>query len=168
MTEYPLLFTFREIVEGPGFVAGVVCDGRALMVNVGEDGWHVSGVQPGALSEMGDAPHEAYFYFRRAFSDSLRVLASGAPTFESFELSVRAFFAQDDEEARRWDAARAAVRAGAEPDGPFLELPLEKAEAPRGLQVVRLDYQKPNDQTAAARTLAQQEQVGIATHRRVA
>jgi hypothetical protein len=165
MNEYPLLFTFREIVEGSGFVAGVVCNGRALMVNEGDEGWHVSGVEPGALSELGSAPHEAYFYFRQSFTDALRVLARDAGDYRQFETFVHGFFdRRDDDEGQRWVAAREKVRAGAECDAPFKELPKETAEEPRGVEVVRLDppQQKPGEQSAVAHVIARTEQVGIA------
>lgn len=165
MTEYPLLFTIREIVEGPGFVAGVVCDGRALMVNEGDEGWLVSGVEPGALSEYGATPLEAYSYFRQSFANALKILATDAFSYEAFAESLERFFAYKDlEEDRRWQAAREQIRAGVELDGPFKELPKEKAEEARGMRVVRLDYQaKASDQKEAARTVAVAEEVGIPT-----
>lgn len=164
MKELPLLFTIREIIEGPGYVAGVVCDGRALMVEAGDEGWHVSGVEPGALSELGGTQLEAYTYFRHAFTHALKVLASEASTYEAFAERLEQFCAyKDSEDEQRWEAARQQLRAGAEVDGPFKELPKEKAEEPRGVRVVRLDYQaRAADQKEAARTVAVEDKVGIA------
>lgn len=165
MKELPLLFTIREIVEGPGYVAGVVCDGRALMVDEGEDGWLVSGVEPGALAEFGASPLEAYSAFRHAFTDALKVLASDAYDYESYSVSLQRFFeAKDIEDDVRWQAARRQLQEGAEVDAPFKELPKEKAEEPRTMTVVRLDYQaKAADQRAAAQTVAVPDEVGIPT-----
>jgi hypothetical protein len=143
MNEYPLLFTFREMVDGGNFVAGVVCDGRALMVNAGEDGWHVSGVEPGGLSEIGATQYEAYSYFRQGFTHALRVFAEDAKDYPEFEKAVSRFFDRKDaEEEERWFAARSALRAGAElGDTPFKELPRETAEEKRCCLVKRLDFQ---------------------------
>jgi hypothetical protein len=170
MNEYPLLFTIREVIEGSGFVAGVVCNGRALMASEGEDGWHASGVEPGALSELGGTPHEAYFHFRQAFSDSLRVLATDSEDFAGFEKRVRQWCGHvDREEEQRWLQARKQVQAGAETDAPFKQLPKETAEAPRGVVVVRLDVpQGQPEQRKVAHQIAQPEQVVISTPRRAA
>lgn len=167
MNEYPLLFTFRDIIEGNGFVAGVICNGRALMVNCGEEGWHISGVQPGALSELGGSPHEAYFYFRQGFTQGVKVLAADASDFADFERRLHAAFdwVDADEEAR-WEAAREQVRSGAEPDAPFKKLPKESAEEPRGIEAVRMDL--PKNGPAAARAVAVTETVNIATERKAA
>ena len=49
MTKYPLLFTFRDKIEGRDFVAEVVAHGRVLAVEE-QEGWWLYGVQPGASS----------------------------------------------------------------------------------------------------------------------
>lgn len=164
MNQYPLLFTIREIVEGQGFVAGIVCNGRALMVNEGADGWHCSGVEPGGLSELGETAPEAYYFFRQAFTDAVRVLAGDSANYSDFEARFEAFFAhKDSEEEQRWTKARQVVRAAKDVDGPFKELPKETAEEPRGCSVVRLDFQRPErQQSEVARQIARAEQVGIA------
>lgn len=159
MNEYPLLFTFREIVEGNGFVAGVECNGRGLMVNAGDEGWHLSGVEPGALSELGGSPHEAYFYFRKAFTQALKVIAGDARDFKDFEGQLTAFGGWVDQvEAERWQAAREQLRGGGECDAPFQELPKETAEEPRGVRAVCLD--KPRDESEV-RSVAGPDVVGI-------
>ena len=163
MNEYPLLFTIRDIVDGGNFVAAVVCNGSALMTDEGDEGWHCSGVEPGGVSELGDSPHEAYFFFRQAFTDSLKVFARDSSSFADFETRLLAFFARKDaEDEARWLRSRDEIRSGASVDGPFRELPKETAEEPRGLTVVRLDFQKPGEQPAVAHQIARvTEQVGI-------
>lgn len=165
MNEYPLLFTIREIVEGQGFVAGIVCNGSALMVNEDADGWHCSGVEPGGLSELGETAPEAYYFFRQAFTDAVRILAGDSTNYSDFETRFNAFFAHKDTvEEQHWANARAAIRAGKDVgDGPFKELPKETAEEPRGCSVVRLDFQRTErQQSEVARQIARAEQVGIA------
>jgi hypothetical protein len=114
---------------------------------------------------LGASQPEAYFYFRHAFTHALKVLATDAYSFEDFAASLERFFAhKDTEDEQRWEAARQQLGAGAEVDGPFKELPKEKAEEPREVRIVRLDYQaKPADQKEAARTVAVEDKVGLAT-----
>lgn len=39
MTRYPLLFGFRDLIAGNGFVAGVAINGRALLVDEDDGFW---------------------------------------------------------------------------------------------------------------------------------
>jgi predicted RNase H-like HicB family nuclease len=142
MDEYPLLFTYREVVTGDGFMAGVILDGRALLVDEKEDGWWAYGVEPGALSETGDTPHEALFYYRQAYASVIADLARDANgSFERFQAMAEAFFAQKDaKDEARWHAARQVLQSDqAKPHAALGGLPREKAESPRRLLVVRLD-----------------------------
>ena len=142
MDEYPLLFTYREVVTGDGFMAGVILDGRALLVDEKEDGWWAYGVEPGALSETGDSPHEALFYFRQAYSSVLADFAKEASgDFDRFEALTQRFFSQKDaEDETRWLAAREVLASGkGEPIESLNGLPREKAENPRRILVVKLD-----------------------------
>ena len=52
MTHYPLLFGFRDLVAGNGFVAGVNLNGRALLADEG-DGFVMYGVNPGGIAAGG-------------------------------------------------------------------------------------------------------------------
>lgn len=145
MDEYPLLFTYREMVTGDGFMAGVILDGRALLLDEKKDGWWAYGVEPGALSETGDSPHEALFYFRQAYASVLVELARDAQgSFERFQALAENFFAQKDpEDEKRWLAAREVLSSGkGEPIESLSGLPREKAESPRRILVVRLDEAK--------------------------
>ena len=173
MNEFPLLFTIREIVPGGDFVAGVVCDGRALIVKADDGGWHCSGVEPGALSELGETEYEAYHFFRQAFSDSLRVLAADSADFADFERRLTQFFgAKDVEDEQRWNAAREALReilrSGKEPDGPFRELPKKTVDMPRSIKTWRMDY-RPAEQDrhreSAQKIAAANDQVGLPLER---
>jgi hypothetical protein len=116
-----------------------------------EDGWWAYGVEPGALSETGDTPHEALFYYRQAYATVMADFArDAAGSFDRFQGMAQAFFAQKDEEDEgRWLAARRALGSDeAQPCEALRGLPREKAESPRKMLVVRLD--KAESQLPAA------------------
>jgi len=143
--EYPLLFTYYQPVVGRGFVAEVVCHGRALMVEESAGEWFVYGVEPGGLAESGATPQEAHAFFREAYRAALFLFAEQSGSLTDFERQVARFFAQrDEEDAARWEAARLAIGEGVSVDAPFDCLSREKAERPRGVEVRRrLDGEQP-------------------------
>jgi len=159
MKEFPLLFTFRDMVAGNGFIAGVTISGRALMTDEGEGGWWVYGVRPGALSESGDTPQAAYLAFRTALQETLFHFAERSADFFALHADIERFFGQvDAEEERRWVSAREAIKGGAAVDAPFTELPQDRSLRPCFVEVVRLD--KPERQPTPADNRV--EEVGIA------
>jgi len=137
---YPLIFTFRDDVDGEGFLARVTIRGRALMVDEG-DGWWLYGVEPGGMAESGGTPHEAYQRFRRAFTAVLFETAVDAKSFDDFESEIRRFAREtDQEEEARWLEVSAAIRSGEiVPEAPFDSLPRKSADLPVEVQVERLD-----------------------------
>lgn len=139
---YPLVFRYRDAVHGKGFVAEVSARGRALMVEEGDQGWWLYGVQPGGMAEHADSPVEAHARFRRAFTAVLFDFAAEADNFETFDQAVRRFLSDADEtDASAWDDARAALRAGAAvAEAPFDTLPIDTSdEGPFSFEIVRLD-----------------------------
>jgi hypothetical protein len=112
MVEYPLFFTYRDLIVGNGFVAGVSADGRALL-SQDEEGYWMYGVNPGAVAGGGKERAEAFHEFRQGYRAVLHDLASEAPSFEAFRDAVGKFFYEVNEpNARDWEAARRAVRNG--------------------------------------------------------
>lgn len=108
---YPLVFSFRDLIAGNGFVAAVAMDGHVLLSEE-EGGFWMYGVQPGSVA-AGDVQRDSAF---KAFKDSyLSVLfdiAAEATTFEQFDEKVKVFFAQVNEpNAKDWAWALAEVRA---------------------------------------------------------
>ena len=143
MTQYPLLFTFKELVSGNGFLAGVLVHGRGLLVNEGEGGWWLYGVVPGGMAETGDTAAEAHARFRQGSKSVLFDVAAEAASYEDFANEVlRCLDTCDDEEQRRWTAAVEAIRAGAPVEDTFTSLPRQPADGPTGVQVVRLDAEQ--------------------------
>jgi len=143
ITHHPLMFTFRDVISGDGFLAGVTLSGRALMVE--EDGkWWMYGVRPGAIAESGETPQDTISRFRNGYKEVLFDIADEYRTYDGFRQEVERFFYEPDpEEERRWEDALAAIRASAEAHPPpFSELPREAPERrPTQVTVERLDGQ---------------------------
>jgi hypothetical protein len=141
MSEYPLVFTFRDAVSGKGFLAGVTMNGRGVMTE--EDGaWWVYGVRPAGSAGTGETPPEAYGNYRTRYREVLFDIATEVDSFETFKLEVEKFFNESDaQEEARWQAAVDALRTGATTtDGPFAALPREPAESrPPMIGIERLD-----------------------------
>jgi predicted RNase H-like HicB family nuclease len=112
MTNYPLLFSRHELIEGNGFVARVAVSGRALLVDEDGEFW-VEGVNPGGFSASGKSPSEALAEFCAAFQAILFDIAAEAKSFEGLQGEVRNFFEETSAPAlREWEEAVLAVRAG--------------------------------------------------------
>jgi len=112
MSNYPVMFTFRDVVSGNGFLSGVTLGGRALIIP--EDGsWSIYGVRPAPIAESGKTPLEAFANFRNAYKNVLFDLAEDAESFEEFKQKAEQFYsAPDPEEEGRWTEAFKAIRTG--------------------------------------------------------
>jgi hypothetical protein len=141
MPDYPLMFTFRDVVSGDGFLAGVTVWGRAVMTFEDEK-WWAYGVRPAGLAESGSTPQEAHARFRNRFKEVLFDIAEEAQNFLVFNSEVERFYYEPDiEEEKRWTAAFEVIRSGnVLPEHPFSSLPKEPPETrPTGITVERLD-----------------------------
>lgn len=130
MTALPLIFGFRDALSGNGFLAGVAINGRALMVEEGENDWWMYGVQPGGICAGGSTFNEAHSAFREMYRKALFDMAGLCEDFTSFEAEVRRFCSEtDDEDAARWLEAAHAIRKGdLDPGASAAGLPRVKAE----------------------------------------
>lgn len=151
---HPLMFTFRDIISGDGFLAGITVSGKALMLYEDER-WCIYGVRPGALAASGETPQGALLDFRKRFKEVLFDIADESRTFEAFRQEVERFFYEPDrEDERRWEDALIAVRTGNfVPESPFSELPKQSPEIrPTQITVERLDGESkrfmPSDNVA--------------------
>ena len=135
------MFTFRDVITGDGFLAGITMSGRALIVQ--EDGeWWMYGVRPGAISETAETPQELLLRFRKKYTEILFDIAGECRTFDSFKQEVERFFYQPDpEEERSWEDAVTCIRSGNPVSpSPFSDLPKEAPETrPTLVAVERLD-----------------------------
>lgn len=115
MPRYPLLFGYRDLVSGTGFVAGVQADGRALLVEEDEEFW-VYGVNPGGIAGHGNTWEAAHEDFRRNFKAALFDLAIEAQGFDEFRRLVTDFFEDTNAESERdWDQATREISSVEEP-----------------------------------------------------
>lgn len=141
MPEYPLVFTFKDVVAGNGFLAGVVINGRALMTQEDER-WWMLGVRPAALAAPGDTPPAAHLEFRNAYRAVLFDMAARVSGYEAFRAEVESFFnEQDEREEKRWgDAGEAIQKQKVTVEAPFDGLKREPPAArPVSVHVERLD-----------------------------
>lgn len=156
MANYPLIFTLRELVTGKGYLAGVRIQGKALMVDEGDDGWWAYGVQPGGLAGTGASWPEAYFNFKQTFSGLLNDIAAEVQSFaEFYNEAARCLSTINEADGKAWDAARAAIRAGSQVvQGGIADLPrcVDEVETRLEIQALALEPAPmvANDNLAAA------------------
>jgi predicted RNase H-like HicB family nuclease len=109
-----------------------------------EDGkWWVSGVRPGAITESGNTPEEAFLRFRNTYKNVLFDFAEESRTYTAFKEAVESFYYQLDQgEEDRWLSALEDIRSGKVVPEPqfFSQLPKEAPETrPSHITVERLD-----------------------------
>ena len=141
MTHYPIMFTWRDVVSGNGYLAGVTLYGTALIVKEDDGKWWSYGVRPGAIADFGDTPQHALNKFRERYKTLLYDIAEEAHDFGAFKAEVERFYAQPDpEEEARWLQAVLAVRHGhLDVEAPFDALPRENPEKrPTGVSIQAL------------------------------
>lgn len=138
MTRYPLLFGFKDLVAGNGYVAGVsISNGRALLVEE-EDGFWMYGVNPGGLAAGGKSIGDAQSEFRTAYKSVLFDIAAEAQGFETFRAEVERFFRETNNPTLlEWDEAVIEVRQG-HTDADWLSK--KSAESTTEMEVVQLEH----------------------------
>ena len=113
-THYPVLFTYRDVIIGAGYVAHVEASGRFLIEEkgTGTDVW-IYGVNPGGLAAKGSGQEEAAEEFRASYRTVLIDLAEESADFSAFKNQVEIFYRSTCEAAERdWQEAVARVRNG--------------------------------------------------------
>ena len=144
MVNYPLLFEYRDLVAGNGFLAAIVVAGRAL-IREDDEGFWMYGIQPGGICADGDSQKEAAAEFRSLYRAALYDMAAEAPDFERFQHEVENFFQDEDRVlAGTWTEAVAAVRQG---DVASDWLNKQPADSPQRVEVVRIalgDAERPD------------------------
>ncbi len=122
MKLYPLVFSFRNLIAGNGYVAAVAMDGRVMLAEdvVFGDGQNAEtwmfGVQPGDIAGgacRGQQKSIAFAAFKKNYADVLLDIAAEATSFEEFKTKTTEFFNEINEpNLADWERARADVRAG--------------------------------------------------------
>lgn len=112
MVNYPILFEYKDLIAGKGFLAGVAIAGRALL-REDEEGFWMHGVKPGGICADGDSQKEAAAEFRTLYRTVLYDIAAEAPDFECLQDEVRKFYEDEDRVlAKAWNEAVSEVRRG--------------------------------------------------------
>ena len=139
MDRLPLLFLFKNTVQGNGFQAYVTVQGRALVERGAEEEGEVwvTGVQPGGIAEGAQDEQQAYEKFNTLYTHVLADAAAETKNFDMFTVEVRHFFNEvcvPAEEAW-WKAVRAVRTEG------YTEESLEKKPAgtPVGVTIERVE-----------------------------
>ncbi len=141
MPHYPLLFGYRDLVAGNGFIAGVAINGRALLKEE-EGGFWVYGVHPGGVAAGGLDHGAATAAFRSAYRSVLHDIAFDACDFDEFKNRVEAFYSETNQPTlEEWEAAVEAVRRG-EVSADWLVK--RSAGSPRGVEVVEVASPQPS------------------------
>jgi len=110
---YPLIFTYRDLVEGMGFLAEVVAEGRVLAVTEGPDSYWMFGVNPGGLAEGAKSTAETQRLFREAYRAVLFDLIAESKDFAEFKAKAESFFRETNEAVEaEWKTAVTAIRQG--------------------------------------------------------
>ncbi|HYN22386.1 MAG TPA: hypothetical protein VE078_15605 [Thermoanaerobaculia bacterium] len=100
------------MVEGNGFVAGVIIAGRALVIEEEGRFW-VEGVNPGGFSAGGDSRQGALFELGSELRAVLFDFAADSGSFEEFRASVEQFFHETSAMVlKEWEEAVEEIRAG--------------------------------------------------------
>ncbi len=110
---YPLLFTFRDVIAGNGFLAGVAVDGRAVLEESPEDGAWFYGVDPGGIAGHGETSQEAHQEFREVYRSILDDISAEAADFPAFEALVTEFLSSINRpNEEQWLESVELVKAG--------------------------------------------------------
>ena len=113
MNRYPILFNYRELIVGNGFVASVESAGRCLMEDFGEEDVWVRGVHPSGFSAGANDQKSASDAFQREHRVALLDIAHEASDFDHFKEMVHTFHAQKSRGGMKewWEAVKR-VRSG--------------------------------------------------------
>ena len=135
---WPLCFKYTGSVLGKGFIAQIELCGRVLAIQ-DVDGVWLNGVTPAAMAVTAPTISAACPVHRDALTKIFIDFAQESANFEEFEVCLREFFEQADDEIDEWNAAVARIEAGKEtiPEG------LQRCPNPEvGLKVNRLKMEQ--------------------------
>lgn len=138
---FPLLFSFRDLIAGNGFVAGVATDGRVLLTQEADGDHWMFGVTPGGIAGGGPERAVALREFKVSYLSVIYDIATSATSFEQFKEEVERFgTAVNEHNARAWEEALAEVRKS---NVSLPNLPIVKAETkPPSIEVFQVELGK--------------------------
>lgn len=112
MKLYPLVFSFRDIIAGNGYVATVAMDGRVVLAEEEENDVWMFGVQPGGIAGGDRQKETAFVSFKKGYLGVLFDFAGEAVSFDEFKGKVTSFFSEINEpNLADWEKSLADVRA---------------------------------------------------------
>lgn len=110
---FPLIFRFRDLIAGAGFIAAVEVHGRLILREEESDGWTLEGVNPGGVVGCAEDREAAFADFRRTYQQVLTDVAFDTRDFPSFRAAVVALFEETtDGLVGEWETLRSDVREG--------------------------------------------------------
>jgi hypothetical protein len=120
---YPLVFSFRNLIAGNGYVASVAMHGRVVLAEGalsteggGNQEIWMFGVQPGDIAggAGGDQQRSvAFVAFKKSYDEVLQDIAAEATSYEEFKEKVTEFFGEvNGPNLNDWEHALGEVRAG--------------------------------------------------------
>lgn len=111
MKLYPLVFSFRDLIAGNGFVAVVSMGGRVVLAEEDDQDFWMFGVQPGGIAGGDRQQAVALKEFKNSYLTVLFDIAAEASSFKEFQDRVTEFFNDINEpNAADWNAALADAR----------------------------------------------------------
>lgn len=142
MKMFPIVFRFRDLIAGNGFLARVLVDGRALLTKEDDGDQWVYGVQPGAVAGGASDAATALNEFKTRYESVLFDIAGESATFDDFEREVRSFFdGVDETDEKEWTSALNEVRRT---NASLDDLPTVRAESvPSRIEVVLVEKVQP-------------------------
>lgn len=112
MKLYPLVFSFRDLIAGNGYVAVVSMDGRVVLSEEDNQEVWMFGVQPGGIAGGEWQRQAAFTEFKRSYLSVLFDIAAEARSFDEFKDRTTSFFNEVNEpNASDWEKALAEVRS---------------------------------------------------------
>lgn len=112
VNSYPLVFDFRDLIAGRGFIAAIRTCGRGVLSDEPE-GWTLYGINPGGMAGCAESREGALADFRRTYTQVLDDIVRDARDFEAFKAGVEAFVAETNRDAGgEWETLRERVRSG--------------------------------------------------------
>lgn len=108
--QLPLLFTFKKLVIGKGFIAGVMMSGRALLEEEDNEVW-ISGVAPVGITGGGPSRDDAFAEYRKRWVSVLFDIAADAESFSDFQAQCSEFLTSSlPHLTEEWELALREVR----------------------------------------------------------
>ena len=138
--QLPLLFNFRQVVTGVGFIADVQVSGRALLgteLGEAEETW-ITAVAPVGWAGGGTSRTAAFDDFRRGWVQVVFDIAAESTSFGDFKSKCSEFLSSAHEGFTiEWNGALEQVRAGKYEDDELPSVPAD--QQPVGFQIAELE-----------------------------